>query len=152
MTPVRLEHVGLVGWKVVWVWAPHLTASSGSENNQHCLLFAVLIAGKLLSCLDNSSAVPVLQVDPVLPLEANTAEEAGGDTPSVQSEPRRGPGRGRKAKGRRPGATAIANNGKGEKSSAVADKPKTCGGRNCRMYFILSFYKACNQSFTYYSL
>lgn len=67
----------------------------------------------------------MLQVDPILPLEVNASEEGGGDPPSVRSEPRRGHGRGRKAKGRRPGATAAANNGKGEETSAVADKPKT---------------------------
>lgn len=81
----------------------------------------MLIAGKMLSCLDNSNAVPELQVDPILPLEVNASEEAVGDPP-VQSEPRRGPVRGRKAKGRRPGATAAANNGKGDESSTVAEK------------------------------
>lgn len=88
-------------------------------NNHLCPLFAVLIAGTMLSCLDNSNTVPVLQVDPILPLEVNANEEGGGDPPSVQPEPRRGHGRGRKAKGRRPGASAAANNGKGEESSAV---------------------------------
>lgn len=89
----------------------------------------MLGAGKMLSCLDNSDAVPVLQVDPILPLEVNASEEAGGYPPSVRPEPRRGPCRGRKAKGRRPGATAAANNGRGEGSSSVANEPKTRGER-----------------------
>lgn len=59
----------------------------------------------------------MLQVDPILPLEVNANEGGGGEPPSVQSEPRRGHGRGRKAKGRRPGATAASNNGKGEETS-----------------------------------
>lgn len=70
----------------------------------------------MLSCLDNRNNVPVLQVDPILPLEVNANEEGGRDPPSVQSEPRRVHGRGRKAKGRRTGATSASNNGKGEET------------------------------------
>lgn len=119
-----------LGVKVLYPHSQHLLAK---ENNQLCPLFAVLIAGKMLSCLDNRDAVPVLQVDPILPLEVNANEDRGGDPPTVQSEPRRGHGRGRKAKGRRLGATAAANNGKGEETSTATSEDGETAGEFARL-------------------
>lgn len=100
-----------------------ITPTSGRKRSlTTCPLFAAVVAGELLGCPDDSSTVAVLQVEPALPLEVNANEQGGGDPPPVQSEPRRGHGRGRKAKGRRPGATAASNNGKGKESAGGQDQ------------------------------
>ncbi|KAL6099150.1 prdm15 [Pungitius sinensis] len=64
-------------------------------------------AGNMLSHLDEAAALPA---DPLLPLEDESLvgpnEEEMGDPPAAQPPPRRGHGRGRRAKGRRSGATS----------------------------------------------
>uniref|UniRef100_A0A8C4EU95 PR/SET domain 15 n=1 Tax=Dicentrarchus labrax TaxID=13489 RepID=A0A8C4EU95_DICLA len=73
-------------------------------------------AGNMLSHLDEGKTVTVLSVDPLLPQEESLVgpDEEEADPPAAQPGPKRGQGRGRRAKGRRPGATAAASKHKGE--------------------------------------
>ncbi|XP_040038684.2 PR domain zinc finger protein 15 isoform X1 [Gasterosteus aculeatus] len=60
-------------------------------------------ADNLLSHLDEGATA--LPADPSLPREEEPNEEEVGDPPAAQPAPRRGHGRGRRAKGRRPGSS-----------------------------------------------
>nr|XP_046267275.1 PR domain zinc finger protein 15 isoform X2 [Scatophagus argus] len=67
--------------------------------------------GNMLSHLDDGKTVTVLPADPLLPQEVGPPdeEEEEGDPSAAQAGPKRGQGRGRRAKGRRAGATAAAS-------------------------------------------
>lgn len=79
-------------------------------------LLALLITGKP-SHPEEGTTVTVHPVSPSLPQEVGPIED-NGDLASAQPGPKRGPGRGRKAKGRRPGATTAAGKSKGKEEQA----------------------------------
>lgn len=94
----------------------------------------MLVTGNMLSHLDEVKTVSALPDDPLLPQEETLVrpeeeEEEEGSPPAAQLGPKRGPGRGRRAKGRRPGATAAAKN-KGENEqvrvNSLEISRKTC--------------------------
>lgn len=78
----------------------------------------------MLSHLEEVKTVTVLPVDPLLPQEESLVglDEEEGDPPAAQPGPKRGQGRGRRAKGRRPGATANKNKGEEEKTVGLEQK------------------------------
>lgn len=81
-----------------------------------------MITGNLLSHLDGVKTATVLPVDPLLPQDESLVgpDEEDGDPPAAPPGPKRGPGRGRRAKGRRPGAAAAAaSRNKGEEEITV---------------------------------
>ncbi|XP_035522975.1 PR domain zinc finger protein 15 isoform X1 [Morone saxatilis] len=82
-------------------------------------------AGNMLSHLDEGKTVTVLSVDPLLPQEESLVgpDEEEVDPPAAQPGPKRGQGRGRRAKGRRPGATAAASKHKDVKTSVKSSEP-----------------------------
>ncbi|XP_030292763.1 PR domain zinc finger protein 15 isoform X1 [Sparus aurata] len=73
-------------------------------------------AGNMLSHLDEGKTVAELPVDPLLPQEVGPDEDEG-DPPAAQPVPKRAQGRGRRAKGRRPGAAAATSRNKDLKPS-----------------------------------
>lgn len=75
-------------------------------------LLALSVAG-ITSPPEGEKTVTAHPVNPPLPQEVGPAED-NGDLASAQPGPKRGPGRGRKAKGRRPGATTAAGKSKGK--------------------------------------
>lgn len=72
----------------------------------------------MLSHLDEGKTVTVHPDDPLLPQEVGPNEDEGDPT-SAHLGPKRGQGRGRKAKGRRPGTTAAASKNKGKEEQTV---------------------------------
>ncbi|XP_044077391.1 PR domain zinc finger protein 15 isoform X2 [Siniperca chuatsi] len=82
-------------------------------------------AGNMLSHLDEVKTVTVLPVDPLLPQEESLVGpgEEEGDPPAARPGPKRGQGRGRRAKGRRPGATATASKNKEVKPPVESSEP-----------------------------
>ncbi|XP_071754459.2 PR domain zinc finger protein 15 [Centroberyx gerrardi] len=81
-------------------------------------------AGHLLSHLQEVKTVTALPVDQLLPQEDGpvTPDDEDGP-PMAQPAPKRGPGRGRRAKGRRLGATAAARKNKDVKPSVQSSAP-----------------------------
>ncbi|KAM3601262.1 uncharacterized protein V6R79_009879 [Siganus canaliculatus] len=81
-------------------------------------------ACNMLSHLEEGKVVTALPVEPLLPQEVDLDEEEDeGDPPAAPPGPKRGHGRGRRAKGRRPGAAAAASKSKEEKPSAQSSEP-----------------------------
>ena len=70
----------------------------------------------MLSHLDEVKTVSELPVDPLLPQEESlvSPDEEEGGPPAAQSGLKRAQGRGRRVKGRRPGATATTSKNKGK--------------------------------------
>lgn len=68
---------------------------------------------------EEGTAVTAHPLSPSLPQEVGPTED-NGNLASAQPGPKRGPGRGRKAKGRRPGATASTGKSKGEEEQTDA--------------------------------
>lgn len=88
---------------------------------RRCVIFAPsdssAITGSMLSHLNEGKTVTLLPVDPLFPLEESPVgpeEEEESSRPAAQPAPKRGQSRGRRAKGRRPGAAAASKN-KGER-------------------------------------
>lgn len=90
-------------------------------------LLPLLITGNMLCPLDDGKTVTVHPVDPLLPQEVGPDLDEGEPT-SVQTGHKRGQGRGRKAKGRRPGATAAASKNKGEEEEQIVRREKKKNG------------------------
>lgn len=102
-------------------------------THSESLGFLLLITGNMLSHLDEVKTVRVLPVDPLAPHseslvvpdeeeEDDEEEEEGGSgggggggsgPTAAQPGPKRGQGRGRRTKGRRPGHAAAASKNKG---------------------------------------
>ncbi|KAM6911820.1 PR domain zinc finger protein 15 [Lycodopsis pacificus] len=89
-------------------------------------------AGNMLSHLDETATAVALPVDPLLtreeesliaPYDEEEEEEVVCAPPAAQLVPKRGQGRGRRAKGRRPGATASKSKSKDVKSSVAGSEP-----------------------------
>ena len=82
----------------------------------------------MLSHLDDGKTAAELPVDPLLPQEVGPDED-DGDPPAALPVPRRAQGRGRRAKGRRPGAAAATSRNKGEdrKSSQAFEQGNADG-------------------------
>lgn len=70
----------------------------------------------MLSHLDEAKTVTELPVDSLLPQEESLVGPDEDTPPAAKPAPKRGQGRGRRAKGRRPGATAATGKNKGEKN------------------------------------
>lgn len=70
----------------------------------------------MLSHLNEVKTVTVLPEEPLLPQEESLVgpDEEEGSSPAAQPSPKRGPSRGRRAKGRRPSASAAAGKNRGE--------------------------------------
>ncbi|KAM7398528.1 hypothetical protein PAMA_006434 [Pampus argenteus] len=81
-------------------------------------------AGHMLSHLDEVKTVTELPVDSLLPQEESLASPDEEDPPpAAQPAPKRGQGRGRRAKGRRPGGTASAGKNKDVKPPVENSEP-----------------------------
>ncbi|KAM7374815.1 hypothetical protein PAMP_007452 [Pampus punctatissimus] len=91
-----------------------LLPSLAKENN----------AGHMLSHLDEVKTVTELPVDSLLPQEESLAGPDEEDPPAAQQPaPKRGQGRGRRAKGRRPGTTASTGKNKDVKPPVENSEP-----------------------------
>ncbi|XP_060911911.1 PR domain zinc finger protein 15 [Labrus mixtus] len=77
-------------------------------------------AGSTLSHLDEVQTVTMSPVEESL----GPVEEEGDPPPAAPPGPRRGPGRGRRAKGRRPGAASAASKNKDVKPPVRSSEPK----------------------------
>ncbi|KAK9536124.1 hypothetical protein VZT92_005934 [Zoarces viviparus] len=87
-------------------------------------------AGNMLSHLDETATAAALPVDPLLTREEESLvgpddeeQEEVCAPPAAQPVPKRGQGRGRRAKGRRPGATASKSKSKDVKPSVASSEP-----------------------------
>ncbi|XP_053187405.1 PR domain zinc finger protein 15 isoform X1 [Scomber japonicus] len=111
---------------------PDLTSSSSqteTSEKTRALLPPVAEennAGHMLSHLDEAKTVTELPVDSLLPQEESLVGPDEEDAPpAAKPAPKRGQGRGRRAKGRRPGATAATGKNKDVKPPVESSKPVT---------------------------
>lgn len=99
----------------------HMFTRSKAEQNADSSTPFLWITGDMLSHLNEVKTVTVLPAEQLLPQGECLVgpDEEEGSSPAAQPSPKRGHSRGRRAKGRRPGAAAAASKNRGEKTERV---------------------------------